>query len=453
MGSITYNFLAESLFFHQDSIDNNFKNETEERIEKELQNYREFCISNYNEIVNEITKRDSFLKVFSSSEETSINLLKQTALYVDQYIVSDPVFSLTDPKSDMSNVTAKYLGYLNDGTIDRKKLKTASLFLKNVTPMVAGNYLKIFPLSYHFESPKQIPINFPKDYYNEILPKEILNFFYENVSVYSMEKMQKGGWQIIEDKLYPCRSIVVDIKDSNFKSSLIYHLTEIEVLEYNEETNIATFRQTLPDTIPEIEHFNAWVTQSINSSSKVYFDKVYKENYIAANLNSTYLCDNDFTSKLITKNFEVKESIETFTANQIVNFDLPFLENIDIEKLMSIRELDADIFTNFRLELEKNFRELRTLSDPQIIKQKTENIFHELNDVQVHKINQKIKHINKQIAVNSLVAIGGLAGGFQTGGFSLLATAIALGKGYKDYTDYKEKVIDNPAYLLWKIKK
>jgi len=453
MGSITYNFLSESLFFHQNSIDNNFKNESEERIEKELKNYREFCINNYNEIVNEIAKRESFLKVFSSSAETSINLLKQTALYVDQFIVSDPIFSLTDVKSDISDVTAKYLGYLNDGSIDRNKLKTASSFLKNVTPMVAGNYLKIFPLSYHFESPKQIPLKLPVNYYNDILPKEILNFFYDNVSVHSMEKMQKGGFQIIENKLYPCRSIAINFNDSDFKSGFIYHLTEIEVLEFNEDTNIAIYRQTLPDTIPEIENFKAWVTQSINSSSKAYFDKVFKENYIASNLNSTYLCDNDFTSKLITKNFEVKESIETFTANKIVNFDLPFLENIDIGKLMSIRELDADVFTNFRLELEKHFRELRTLSDPQIIKQKTENIFHELNDVQVQKINQKIKHINKQIAVNSLVAIGGLAGGFQTGGFSLLATAIALGKGYKDYTDFKEKAKDNPSYLLWKIKK
>jgi hypothetical protein len=80
-------------------------------------------------------------------------------------------------------------------------------------------------------------------------------------------------------------------------------------------------------------------------------------------------------------------------------------------------------------------------------------VFHELNEVQVQKIRQKVDYVNKQVFVNSLIGIGGLAGSFSTGGFSLLATALALGKGYKDFVDYKEKVKENPSYLLWKIKK
>jgi len=454
MGSVTYNFLADSLFFHKSSIENNFINETDERIEKELQDYRRYSIDNYEELIKEINKRDSFLKVFSSSDETSINLLKQTALYVDQFIVKDTLFALTDFQSEMTKVTAKYLGYNSDGKINRNTLSKASSFLKDITPMVAGNYVKIFPLSYHFEGPKEIPLKFPIDYYNGLLPKEIMDFFWENVSVRSMEKMgSEEGWKVAEDKLSPCRSIIVDFKDTNFKSSMIYHLFEMEVLSMDKETGIMDFRQTLPDTVPEINHFNAWVTQSINSTSKHFFDRVFKENFISSTLNSTYLCDNSFTSKLISQNYNVKETIQTDTANRIINFDLPFLDNIDIDKLMTVREMDSEVFTNFRIELEKHFRELRILSDPKIIQQKTENIFHELNEVQVQKIKQKINYINKQVFVNSMVGIGGLAGGFSTGGFSLLATALALGKGYKDYIDYKEKVKENPSYLLWKIRK
>lgn len=453
MGSVTYNFLADSLFFHKGSLDNNFVNESEDRIEKELQGYREHCIYNYDELIKEIIERDSFLKVFSSSEETSINLLKQMALYIDQFIIQDPLFNLTDINSEMTNITAKYLGYKNDGTIDRNRLKDAASFLKEITPMVAGNYVKTFPLSYHFEAPKQIPINLPVDYYNGILPEELMNFFWDNVSVRSMEKMKSGGWQVIEDKLHPCRSIVVDFKENNFKSSMIYHLFEIEILDYNEETGLAKFKQTLPDTPPETNYFNAWVTQSINSASKVFFDRIFKENFIAANLNSTYLCDNSFTSRLITQNLGGKQTIQTQTADSIINFELPFLDNIDTDKLMNVREYEAEVFTNFRLELERNFRELRAIDDPALIQQKMENIFHELNDVQVHKIKQKINHVNKQIAINSLVALGGLAGSFSTGGISLLATAVALGKGYKDYNDYREKIKENPSYLLWKVRK
>ena len=70
MGSVTYNFLADSLFFHKSSIQNNFAKESDERIEKELQDYRKHCIDNYEELIKEIIERDSFLKVFSSSDET-----------------------------------------------------------------------------------------------------------------------------------------------------------------------------------------------------------------------------------------------------------------------------------------------------------------------------------------------------------------------------------------------
>ncbi|HIX96499.1 MAG TPA: hypothetical protein H9975_03285 [Candidatus Alistipes avistercoris] len=449
MGSVIYNFLADSLFFNENNLENDFANESEERIQQELQNYRNHCIKNYGELIKEIVERDSFLKVFSSSEETSLGLLKQTALYVDQFIIQDPLFKLTEMTSEISNVTAQYLGYNNSGYIDRKALKQAALFLKDITPMVAVDYVKIFPLSYYFEAPKQTPIYLPEDYYNKILSEKILNFFRENVSVWSMEKVETEGWKINEKELYPCRSIMVGFKgDPNFR--LIYHLFKTQFLKYDQKTGLIEFN--LPKTPPEINSFKAWVTQSINSASKTFYDKVFGENIIAANLNSTYLCDNNFTYNLITRNFGNKQTIQTETATNIINFDLPFLDNINTQKLMMVREYDADVFTNFRLELERNFRELRILDDPVLIKQKTENIFHELYDVQLQKIKQKIEHLHKQVFVNSLIALGGLAGGFATGGFSLLATAIALGKGYKDYNDYKENVKENPSYLLWLVK-
>jgi hypothetical protein len=451
MGSITYNFLADSILFHEESLKNNFKNETNERLEKELQEYRQFCISNYPYLIKEILDKKSSLKVFSSTEKTSISLLKQTALYIDQFILPDPLFKQTETISEISNVTAKYLGY-NEISFDKNKLTNSCKYLKNITPMVTGNYVKIFPLSYHFER-TEIPFYAPKDYFNDVLPPEVLNYFRENAIVSSLEKMPSGGWQIMEGKLYPCRGIAIDFKNSNLYSGAIYHLFQTEVLDFNEETGVIKYRQTLPDTPPDNDHFLAWVHQSINSASGKYFEEVFLENMIAADLNSTYLCNNLFTADLVSKQFTLNDTIETYTANKILNMELPFLEEIDIDKLMNVRELDAEIFTNFRIELEKQFRELRTISDEKQLQLKTENILHELNEVQGQKIKQKITHINKQMGINSALALGGLSASFQTAGASLIATALALAKGYKDFKDYKEKVIENPAYLLWKIKK
>ncbi len=55
---------------------NDFAKESDERIEKELQDYRKHCIDNYEELIKEIVERESILKVFSSYDETALNLLK-----------------------------------------------------------------------------------------------------------------------------------------------------------------------------------------------------------------------------------------------------------------------------------------------------------------------------------------------------------------------------------------
>ncbi len=138
------------------------------------------------------------------------------------------------------------------------------------------------------------------------------------------------------------------------------------------------------------ETWDLWKFQSINSSSKAVFDKIYIENLIANNLNTTYLTDNTFTSNLLTKNLSANETVETSSASQFMNLELPFLDKVNIDKLMTIRTHEADLFTNFRMELERQFRELRTVTDPQEIRIRQENILHELGNVQVKKINQNL---------------------------------------------------------------
>lgn len=451
MGSLSYDFLSNSVLFSKANIDNQYKNITVERLEKEIQNYREYTINNYSNLVQEIKRTNSNLKVFSPTRNASTQLLKQTAFYIDQHIINDPLFNLTHEKSEQSKVMGQYLGFEDDG-INRQQLTKATKFLKEITPMVAANYVKIFPLSYHFEAPKEIPLFIPDNFYNDILPAELLDFFRENAVVKSMEKIA-NGYQVVENNLYPCRTIIVDFKGDGFSQGFFYQLMAVQFEDVDESARSVKFRQWLPTTPPDASEFDTWVLQSTNRSAKAYFDKVYSEICISSNLGSLYLCDNNFSNDLISKSFETKDTIQSYTANRIINVELPFLDNIDTEKLMTIREFDADTFTAFRLELEKQFRELRIITDEKQIKLKVENIFHELNEVQGQKIRQKVSQLQRQMGINTLIALGGLMGSIQTAGLSLLATATAVGKGYKDYKDYKDKVKENPAYLLWASKK
>lgn len=452
MGSILYDFLADSLILNKNSIGNSYENETDARIEKELIEYRNFCIANIDKLGAEIATGTGALSVFTSASDTPIALLKQTALYMNQFVVSDPLYRYTDIETPMKRAISGQLGF-NENRIDKNSIAKAASYLKSITPMVAGNFVKVFPTELIFTKPADIPLNLPINDNNNLLPPDIRDYFLKRAKVSNLERLKDGGWAIIPNgDLELGRAINIEFEGSMFDRGFLYYLTEIEVLETDEASGRIKYRQTFPDTLPTAEEFTHWVTQSVNASAKHYFDRASKEVQLSAQLNSSFLTRNELTHDLVTRNFGLPATkISDFTAQQMLNIELPFLQNINIENIMQVREGDSEVFTNFRVELEKHFRELRSIHDPIIMKQKVENIFHELNDVQVRKVQQKIKHINKQTFISTSIALGGLIGSIPTGGYSLGATLLAMVKGYKDYNEYIEKVKEQPAYFLWKI--
>lgn len=455
MGSLPYSFLAHNLLFNDRLLAEEFRSCSDEKLERELAGYRELITQRYPDLLREIHQVQSDLKVFNPNAPLSRSLLTQTALYLEQVILPDPLFALTDRQGHISEATANYLGYSPSARVDRRAVTRAARFLKDVTPMVAGDFVKFFPLSYYFERPKKIPLRLPLDYDNQVLPAPLLDFFRARADVKSMLRLpDSAGWQVADD-LHLCRGILVEFlgDEANRHDSFakLYHLLETEFTSYDEATGQAEFRQTLPATLPDPALFNAWVIQSINTTARHYYDRTLTEVSIASNLGASYLCNSSFKRELLNHNTQpAPASIHTFTAEQLLNVTLPFADRIDITRVMEVRQFEADTFTNFRLELEKQFRELRTLTDPAQLAAKRENIFHELNDVQAEKIRQKLVSARKHLGLNAVLAVGGLAGVFATSGYSLLASAIAAGKGYKDYRDYRDKVKDKPAYLLWR---
>ncbi len=453
MGSKSYGFLIDSIFFDEKSLNNKFKNETIERLAKELDDYREYCLSNYEELVQQIKGHTHPLRITSSKPYTSIKLLKQTALYLDQYVIDDPLFKLSDPPNHSSHAFGEYLGYAKS-EIDKDSIYKAADFLKSLLPMVIADYVKPFPLSYYFERGPDIPLYYPINNNENLLPKHLREFFWENSKIQTLVKGERQGYKVVDKPLEPCRGILIDFKGAELDGSMGFHLFQTEYLPDESKPGTYTVRQFIPDNPPEKEEFEAWVTQSVNSAAKNYHDRIFAETAISASLDSNYLCQNPFASKLLDQSLKHEdESISSFTANQVLNLELPFLEKIDTQKLMDIRLHEQDVFTNFRVELERNFRELRYETDPKTLKIKTQNIWHELNQVQLAKIKSKIQNIKQQSSVNLALGIGGLVSTIATSGLSLFATALAAGKGYKTYLEYQEKVKENPSYLLWRVQK
>jgi len=449
MGSVIYDFLADSFLFDEMHQSGYYAAVSETAIKKELERYRDFALSNISELHEEIKNEDFQIKIFGSRDFFSIDHLMQTAFYLDQVVLPDLIFPFSHSESDFSKTMNQYLGMSQSDFIDRRSLAAAAQKMKILTPMVAANYLKFFPVSYSPEPGEKIPLTYSENGYADSLPSQILSKYQAEVDVKSLRKSDQH--LIVEDVLRIGRCIVVRFKGDGDENSRIYNLFQQKVVEVDDDTRTIQFLMMQPEDPPPLEQFQAWVIQSINKTARAHYDQLIEGLRLSSSFGASYLTSSEFTHSLLGSSTS-NENIQAHSSECVLNMDLPFLSNIKMEDLMNVRQNDGEAFELFRRELERNFRELRTETDPEVVKIKIQNAIHELSEVQVDKIDQKIKGLRKGALAQVGIAAGGLAGSVITSGWSMAATAVALAHGFSSYSEYRGTVRENPAYFLWKVK-
>jgi hypothetical protein len=450
MGSICFDFLNDSFLFNENEILKAYKDHSDENLQDELTKYRNFILSKRTDLVNDILAKKSSLKVFSTIEKIPEVTLKQSALYIDQFVIDDPLFKLGRQRNAQSSTMEEYLGYQKN-SVERKSLIGIVRVLKRITPMVAADYVKLLPVSFAFEPQKNTPIYFSENYFEDQLPPNISKFCKENAIIKSMAEVKGSGWQVLrENDLTP--GLFVGFGNDWMQNGMMYHYFEQEFFSTDDPTVFHAALKLAEYPMPE-NVWAVWAKQSINRTAINLVDKTMKEIAIATSLQSTFITDMPFTGDLINQSVESNITPASITTEHILNIEVPFIDKVDIQKLMDVRQNEQETFTNFRMELEKEFRELRFVTDAKELKERQQNIMHELGVVGVNKINTKLGSLRKKSILDGLIVIGGLAGGVASGGWSLLATAVSAASGYKSYIDYKQALNESPSYLLWKVLK
>jgi hypothetical protein len=456
MGSKVFDFLSDSFLFDDARIRDQFASTPEDEILKELRRYREFCLSAAAELEQEASSNPSSLKLFSGGKNLNPRLLKQSAFYVEQHILYDPLFELTSwrpPHKDKVRSAYKAFlgGRLPDSSFDKEKLAKTVARLKGLTPMVAANYVKLLPTSYFFEPPEKFPLKYSDNGFADAVPQSLLKFFHKNAVVESMKTVD--GAIIIDGSFELGRGIHVRFKDHGMEDARGYQLVEQQVMSGKPGGRTIKVSMYMPPWPPARKEFDDWVYQSINQTAGHLYRRLVLESTFAVRVGASYLSDSPFAFRLLEQVVPVKDTIKMNTTNALMSVELPFLDEVDVETLMKVRQEEGEAFQSFRLELDKHLRELRLIEDPEALRVKTENVLHELSEVQVHQINQKVVYLKKRIFVEAAVAAGSLLGAVQSGGFTLPVALLAAFQGYKSFAEYQRQKRENPAFFLWKVLK
>lgn len=303
MSRIIFDFLTDSMLFSDDNIDNNFSKYTDNEIILELTKYREYVLSNFNDIILE--SQDDFrnLSVYTemyNKNKLDFNLLKQGSLYIHKFVLKDPIFEFTHSleKSEISEHLNHVLGMNPSNDFNRFALVENLKYVKKLTTAVAYGYVKLIPGSIMHEPPKNIPLTHSKTGFADALPFEVMEYFKNRVIVSPLEK-NRGGYTIRADKpLTPCRGIAIEFR-GHPQHTAVFTLMETKTEIIDEKERLVRFINTLPDTSPTVDQFDAWVYQSINQAALRIFNEVQKEILLSSKLSAMFLTQSELVSELL----------------------------------------------------------------------------------------------------------------------------------------------------------
>jgi hypothetical protein len=448
VGSLLYDFLNESVLYQESSLSDNYRTLSEAELRAELEKYRTYVVSNIGELLEEIAESQGGIQLYSPNAINDIPSLTQFAFYLDRIVLPDPIFPFTEPRSDIADSFKKFMGGEEEDHVNREELAAAVRLVRQVTPMAAFGYLKFFPASLFVERPREIPIVSPVAELKLVMPAETLDVYLNSVKV---RLLRKEGHSFFDDeKLSISRYIAIDLGDEKF--SYMYTLMEQRVLEMDEATRTARFSLSLPENDVSAGAFEAWVAQSKRQAVLDHYSKLRTDIQLSVACKSMLLTGSAFSSAVLQSGGESRPNVARDVANAVVSLDVPFFREVDTVALMRARQ-DAEAFSLFRRELEKQLRDLRLETDPAKLALKSQNALHELTEVQLTKVGQSIPGIRRKfLGEAAMVATAALTSTVNLG-LSVLGSAYAAASAFKSYSDYRKSVRENPAYFLWKVKK
>lgn len=444
-------FMKGSVLFDKKSIESRYRSLSYKRLEKELTRYREFCIENLSKSAETKERELSVLVEGFNFRRTDYAFLSQSALYVDQVVLDDPLFVLTKTKSKQDIVVSEHLGFSTDDRPDRARIAQTAGYLNKMKKAIKTGFLRFSPISYLHEPPQDVPLRASENLFFEVLPVKVLEFFHKNASIKLLKKTEKG-WAITGEELEQLgRAIAITFGDSAAPHA-IYFLLQTKILSYDENTGQVKFAQYLPDTLPEPQLFQNWITQSTNQAGKRIFDQVLNETDLARQNGAIYLTRSTFIAELLAQQLKLEQDFTTDIVNLTFNLNLPVLKDVPLDTILEIRQKEGEAFKNFRTDLQKKLRGLRQMTDQEKLRSEMENLSHELVEVQIHEIDRKIKTIKRKMIPDAFIFVFGLTAVIQANGLGIPALLYSIDKGYRTYSDYITTVKENPAFFLWKLK-
>lgn len=452
MSHVSLRFLLDSILLDPAAQEDGFSDLADKELMAELSTYREHILGRLGDLKEEVGVGASRLGAYfgtSLCAEPKIRQLMRAGLYFDQLVIDDPLFPHGREPTPGSDAFARLAGY-EAGGLDRQEVAAGARLIATLQPLLSAGVLKLVPASIQHEPPHELGISYSPTLFSERVPEPLLRWFHDRAEVLPMRRRDGGGWEAWQgDELEPCRGIQVRLR--GFDDGMIYHLTEIK----NDEPlpgreNLLRITQRIPHEPPDPETFWNWVAQSVNQFSGNVYRRVASDVRDAAGFGTMMFTDSRLVSELLEVHVTEQSGIREDLANLAMRFELPFLDDLSVDDLMTIRRLEGEAFESYRLELQRQLRGLRAIESEEELVRCLEGVQHEIAEVQVRHVQKEVRRLKRNLFREAAIGVASLATMIPSHGVSVLALLLAGDKVWKHSLEYQE-VRREPAYFVWRL--
>ena len=452
MSHVCFSFLADSILLDPAAQENLYSNLTDNELVTELSTYREHVLDRLRELENETLASGHGLGAYfgaSLCTEPKIRQLMRASLYFDLLVIDDPLFPHgREPTSDNEAYT-RFFGY-EVGPLDRHAVAKAARLVAMLQPLVVGGLVKLVPASIQHEPPREVNVSYSPTHFSERLPVGLLPWFHDRAEVLPMSRREGAGWEARRrDKLDPCRAISVRLR--GFNGAMAFHLAAIKSHEPvpGRESRLRV-TQWIPDEPPDSETFRNWITQSVNQFSGDVYRRVASDMRNAADSGTMMFTDSQLVSELLELQMTERGGIRESLANLAMRFELPFLDDLSVDDLMTIRQMEGEAFENYRLGLQRQLRSLRGIESDEELVRRLEEVQHEVAEVQVRAVQNEVRRLKRNFCREAVIGAASVAAVIPSQGISLATLLWASSKVWEHALKYDE-LRREPSYFVWRL--
>jgi hypothetical protein len=443
MGSPLYDLLADSVLFDDHQIDVAYADLSESRLEEELSKYIVGAAKVAFTIQESLLQPAAGLLLATGTALKPRQMLVQGAFYVDRVVMDDPMFRVAT-SWQMGKIAAEELFKAEPPPVDRRALSWVSRYMKDLTPMVAANYVIFLPVNraVGFAS-EAIPLPPPSDLVITP-PPHIVDLLLSQI------RMNAGTADIRRR----------DIGGTEGKPAIWVEFEGLEGATWFRTSSASPPSLTSPsreEVLRIVRSQEDWGLAGITiaAAARYAIHQAYRmimgEYSVAKLVNASYATESPLAFDVL-KAMEIlgEPSTEVAAGRAVLDLKMPFLPNVNPGTLMDIRERESEAFRAFQQSLERALRILSQTSDPGERDRIVQDLTHDA-DAEVERVNRTVRRAHRSLAVD--VALATLSAATAWQGSWREAAVPAVSSLIRAASRVRSQTHQGDWFFLWKVRR